>query len=141
MGASFGGYAAMMALGRYPDRYKCGIGISGVYDLELMRKSDIPFLPGGDAYLDTVFGSDKAEWKANSPVTLAANIKVPVFLAHGGEDRRVPPANAERFKDALDDADIPYEWFYVRTAGHGFALPENREKMYTDIFAFLSEHL
>ncbi len=141
MGASFGGYATMMAVGRYPDRFKCAIGISGVYDLELMRKSDIPFLPGGDAYLDTVFGSDEAEWVANSPVTLAANIKVPVFLAHGGEDRRVRPANAERFKDALDDAGVQYEWFYVRTAGHGFALPENREKLYTEVFAFLSEHL
>jgi dipeptidyl aminopeptidase/acylaminoacyl peptidase len=141
MGASYGGYGAMMAIARYPDRFKCGVGISGVYDLELMRKSDIPFLPGGEAYLDLILGDDEAELKANSPVALAGNIKVPVFLAHGGEDRRVRPANAERFKDALDDAGIQYEWFFVRTAGHGFTRPENREALYTRLFDFLSKNL
>jgi dipeptidyl aminopeptidase/acylaminoacyl peptidase len=141
MGGSYGGYGAMMALARYPELYKCGVGISGVYDLNLMRKSDVPFLPGGEAYLEQILGTDEDELRANSPVTLAANIKGAVFLAHGGEDKRVRPVNAERFKDALDDADIPYEWFFVRTAGHGFALPENREKLYTQLLAFLEKNL
>lgn len=141
MGASYGGYGAMMALVRYPDLWKCGIGISGVYDLTMMRKGDVPFLPGGEAFLEQIIGSDEAELEANSPVALASAVKVPVFLAHGGDDRRAPKAHAERLKDAFDAAGVNYEWFYVRTAGHGFALPENREKLYTGIFDFLKANL
>ncbi len=141
MGGSYGGYATMMALARYPDMFKCGVGISGVYDLDLMRKSDVPFIPGGKDYLDMVLGTDQQDLDANSPVKLAGAIKVPVFLAHGGEDRRAPIKNAERFKSALDAAHVKYEWFYVDSAGHGFALPVNREKLYTEIFKFLGNNL
>ncbi len=141
MGASYGGYAAMMALARYPDVYKCGVGISGVYDLTMMRKGDVPFLPGGEAFLEQIIGSDETQLAASSPVALASAIKAPVFLAHGGADRRAPKEHAERLKDAFDDAGVPYEWFYVRSAGHGFALPENREKLYTGLFEFFSANL
>ncbi len=141
MGGSFGGYAAMMAVARYPDMFKCGVGISGVYDLNLMRKSDIPYNPGGDEYLEQVVGSDKQELEANSPISLAANIKAPIFLAHGGEDQRVPVKNAEVFKKALDAAHVKYEWLYVDSAGHGFALPVNREKLYTELFKFFATNL
>jgi dipeptidyl aminopeptidase/acylaminoacyl peptidase len=141
MGGSYGGYAAMMAIARYPDVFKCGVGISGVYDLNLMRKSDIPFFPGGDVYLERVIGSDEAELSTNSPVTLAGNIKAAIFLAHGGRDKRVRPENAEAFKKALEKAGKEYEWFEVVSAGHGFAQPENREKLYQQLFDFFEKHL
>jgi dipeptidyl aminopeptidase/acylaminoacyl peptidase len=141
MGASFGGYGAMMAMARYPELFKCGVGISGVYDLNLMRKSDVPYFPGGDDYVEMVIGSDQQELDANSPVKLANNIKAPIFLAHGGDDKRVPIKNAEVFKKALDTAHVKYEWFYVSTAGHGFALPANREKLYTELFKFFETNL
>jgi len=35
-GASYGGYAAMMAAVREPALYRCAIGYTGVYDVELM---------------------------------------------------------------------------------------------------------
>lgn len=141
MGASYGAYAAMMALARYPELYRCGVAISGIYDLTKMRTGDVPFLPGGDAFLDQVVGTDAVVQAADSPVSLAGAIKVPVFLAHGGADRRAKPLHAERLKKAFDKADVDYEWFYVKSAGHGFALPENREKLYTDVFGFLQQHL
>ncbi|HTQ98552.1 MAG TPA: S9 family peptidase [Candidatus Acidoferrum sp.] len=141
MGASYGGYAAMMAIARYPDQFKCGIGISGVYDLNLMRKSDVPFFPGGKDYLERVIGSDEKDLDTNSPVKLASAIKVPVFLAHGGEDKRAPVQNAEAFKKALDAAHVKYEWLYVPSGGHGFTLPANREKLYTDVLTFLGKNL
>jgi dipeptidyl aminopeptidase/acylaminoacyl peptidase len=97
--------------------------------------------PGGEVLLEQILGSDEAELAASSPVALASAIKAPVFLAHGGADRRAPKEHAERLKDAFDDAGVRYEWFYVRSAGHGFALPENREKLYTGLFEFFSANL
>ena len=141
MGGSYGGYAAMMSIARYNDMFKCGVGISGVYDLNLMQKSDVPFIPGGKDYIAKVVGSDEKELAANSPTALASQIKVPVFLAHGGQDKRAPIKNADVFKKALDKAKVKYEWFYVDTAGHGFSLPSNREKLYTELFRFLDANL
>jgi dipeptidyl aminopeptidase/acylaminoacyl peptidase len=141
MGSSYGGYSAMMAIARYPDLYRCGIGLSGVYDLNLMRKSDIPFLPGGETYLDRVVGSDEAILAANSPLTLASGIKVPVFLAHGNRDQRVRIQNAQRFRDALKDAGVDHEWMLLRNAGHGLFLPESKVRLYTRILEFLEGSL
>ena len=39
-GASFGGYSALMNPLRNPGMYKCAIGYAGVYDLNLMLKTD-----------------------------------------------------------------------------------------------------
>ena len=42
VGASFGGYAALMSAAREPDLFRCAMSYAGVSDLRLMhRKGDI----------------------------------------------------------------------------------------------------
>ncbi len=141
MGSSYGGYSAMMAVARYPDLFQCGVGISGVYDLNLMRRGDIPFMPGGESFLEQVVGSDEATLAQNSPVTLAKDIKVPIFLAHGNRDLRVPIENAQRFRDALKEAAVAHEWLLMRNTGHNPTLPKNKVELYTEVLKFLDRVL
>jgi acetyl esterase/lipase len=141
MGASYGGYSAMMAVARYPELFTCGVGISGVYDLNLMRKGDIPFIPGGERFLEQVVGSDEAVLAQNSPIAFAGNIKIPILLAHGNRDLRVPIKNAERFRDALKDAGVEHEWLLLRNTGHSPTLPETKVELYTEVLKFLDRSL
>jgi dipeptidyl aminopeptidase/acylaminoacyl peptidase len=139
-GGSYGGYAAMMNAARYPDLYKCAVGFAGVYDLPLMyQDGDIRQSMFGRAYLDRVLGRENLS--SASPVNLATQIKVPVMLAHGGQDARVPPAHAERMRKALRDAGNDPEWLFERTEGHGFYSAENKLKFYTQLVAFLDRHI
>lgn len=141
-GASFGGYAAMMQPIRNPGMYKCAIGYVGVYDLAVMtEEGDIPESRFGRRYLDRAIGTDAAVWAANSPAKLVDKIKVPVFLAQGAIDRRVPMDQFNALKQAFGSTGTPVETMVVAGEGHGFYKPENRAELYRRIEAFLDKHI
>lgn len=58
-------------------------------------------------YLDLVFGRDKPALLAESPRALASAITVPVLLAHGTMDERVPIQHAMAMRSALEKAGMP----------------------------------
>ncbi|MFT4196324.1 MAG: prolyl oligopeptidase family serine peptidase [Pseudoxanthomonas sp.] len=141
-GASFGGYSAMMAPARAPGMFKCAIGLAGVYDLPMMyAKGDIRSTESGRRYLARVIGRDDAELKANSPVAHAADIHVPVFLAHGKDDERAPFAQAKAMRAALTAAGNPPQWMEVADEGHGFYGEQNQVAFYQALEKFLADNL
>ncbi|MGM3371988.1 alpha/beta hydrolase family protein, partial [Escherichia coli] len=80
---------------------------------------------------------DPAKLGAVSPVNLAERIKVPVFLAAGGEDKRAPIQHTERMEAALKRAGTPVESLYYKTEGHGFYTEAHRSEYYDKLLAFL----
>jgi dienelactone hydrolase len=142
VGASFGGYAALMLAAREPDMFRCAVGYAGVYDLNLMAstteaKNDQRFL----AQLRRFIGTDKAELDRFSPALQAAQIKAPVLLVHGGKDKRAPLNQAEAMRDALVKAGRPPEWFLAPDEGHGFYDTKNVTEFYQRLEAFLAKHI
>jgi dipeptidyl aminopeptidase/acylaminoacyl peptidase len=141
-GASYGAYAAMMAVATEPGLFRCAIGYSGVYDLEIMRsKGDTDDTAYGRNYLSAIFPQDKNWLRQHSPTYLAPQIKVPVLLIHGGADRRTPPAHANAMRKALKQAGNEPEWIYKASEGHGFYDGENNLEVYTTMINFLDKHL
>jgi dipeptidyl aminopeptidase/acylaminoacyl peptidase len=127
---------------RAPGLYRCVAGMAGVYDLPMMfKKGDIRRSTGGRNYLADTLGEDMDELRQNSPVTHAAAIKVPVFLAAGGEDQRAPVAHSKDLRKALTDAGNAPDWLMYQEEGHGFYLLENRREYYRRLLAFFGEHL
>ena len=140
-GASYGGYAALMGVAKEPSLYQCAAGYVGVYDLPIMFTSgDIQRRGSGETYLKEWIG-DRTQVGAVSPVNLADRIKVPVFLAAGGEDERAPILHTKRMEAALRKAGVPVEALYYPTEGHGFYTDAHRREYYTRLLAFLSNSL
>lgn len=140
-GASYGGYAALMGAAKEPTLYKCAAGYVGVYDLPTMHtEGDIQERGSGETYLREWIGERDA-LAATSPNRVADRIKVPVFLAAGGEDERAPLKHSEMMEKALRNAGVPVETLYYPTEGHGFYREEHRREYYTRLLAFLSKHL
>jgi dienelactone hydrolase len=140
-GASYGAYAALTGVAREPALYKCAAGYVGVYDLPLMfSKGDTRALESGLSYLHDWVG-EPAQLGAISPVNQAGLIKVPVFLAAGGEDERAPIQHSERMEKALRAAGVPVETLYYRTEGHGFYVDAHRQAFYTQLLAFLDRNI
>lgn len=146
MGASYGGYAALMAPIATPGVFKCAISFAGVTDIDLMysvtwsdvsedwKRYGMPRLVG-----DRV--ADAQMLKKASPLNRAAEIKVPVLLAHGGDDRRVPLAHERAFASAARAAGVSLEeWIYAEE-GHGFYKPEDHADYLRHVEAFLSKHI
>lgn len=140
-GASYGAYAALEGTAKEPALYKCAAGYVGVYDLPLMfSKGDTRELESGRAYLHDWIG-EPAQLGAMSPVNQADRIKVPVFLAAGGEDERAPIAHSKRMEQALRAAGVPVETLYYGTEGHGFYTTEHRVQYYTKLLDFLGRNI
>ncbi|WP_166472731.1 S9 family peptidase [Stenotrophomonas sp. Marseille-Q5258] len=140
-GASYGGYAALMGVAREPALYRCAAGYVGVYDLPMMHTTgDIQGRRSGETYLKEWIG-ERSELAAVSPVNLADRIKVPVFLAAGGQDERAPIQHTRRMEAALQKAGVPVESLYYPTEGHGFYTDDHRREYYTRLLAFLSRTL
>lgn len=89
------------------------------------EKGDIPERLYGESYLTDVLGKDEVQLRAFSPVYNADKLKAAIMIAHNKKDRRVPIEHAERLRDALDQADKPYEWFIKDTEAHGFSNAAN----------------
>lgn len=141
-GASFGGYAALMNPIRYPDLYQCAIGSVGVYDLQIMfEEGDIQDRRAGRRYLERVLGTDQAVLAANSPAQHVDKIKVPVMLAQGKLDRRVPMEQFEALADAFEDSGRPARTLVISGEGHGFYKPENRARLYRMMEEFLDQYI
>ena len=146
MGGSYGGYATLMGLVRYPDLYRCGVAFAAVTDINLMY--DVAWSDLGSQYktygMPELIGdqvADAEQLKATSPIMQAARIKRPLLLAHGGVDRRVPIVHATRLLSALESNHAPVTWIEYKDEGHGWTLPATRIGFYEDVQKFLDANI
>ena len=141
-GASFGGYAALMNPIRYPDLYQCAIGHVGVYDLQVMfKEGDLPGRRSGRRYLERVLGTDPVVLAANSPAQQVDKLTIPVLLAQGRLDQRVPMDQFVALTRAFDKAGRPAQTLVIGGEGHGFYKPENQARLYRTMAGFLDRHI
>ncbi len=144
-GASYGGYATLMGLARYPELYRCGIDWVGVTDLDLLF--DINWSDASDEWklygAPRLVGDPKADakrFRETSPLQLADRIKRPLLMAYGSEDRRVPFPHGTKMRDALKDVNPDVEWITYLGEGHGWRLEANQVDFWTHVEAFLAKY-
>ncbi|QBB69778.1 S9 family peptidase [Pseudolysobacter antarcticus] len=141
-GGSYGGYAALMGAEMEPDLYRCAIGYVGVYNLKYEgTHSDFAGSQWGTNYFKSMVGDNDAELMQRSPISHVDALKAAVMLVAGSEDQRVPIANAEQMRDALEKRHIAYEWLEKRGEGHGFYDDKNIAEFYEKMLAFLDKHI
>jgi dipeptidyl aminopeptidase/acylaminoacyl peptidase len=143
IGSSYGGYAALWAVIRNPERYRCAASFAGVTDWKRQLKYDAAFFTrkGAKKWSARVQGEDPAfSIDLVSPVQQIARLTRPVLVAHGEEDTNVPFKQFTLLRDAAAKAGKPIEQLTFPTEGHGFADPENRAKWFNAIEAFLARH-
>ena len=146
-GASYGGYATLMSAVRYPDLYRCGVAWVAVSDPRLLfeeswlndadreeQRFSMPMMIG-----DPVKDADLL--KAAAPVERAAEIKIPLLMAFGSNDRRVPLAHGSRMRAALKAAGNDPEYVVYDGEGHGWLKVENRIDFWTRVEKFLAKNL
>jgi dienelactone hydrolase len=145
-GASYGGYSALMGAVKNNNQYQCAVAWVAVTDPSYLstvhwsdasddsRKYSIPLTVGDPK-------KDKAMLDANSPLKLADKIKIPVMLAYGGRDRRVPLVHGEEMRDALINAGNRPQWIQYNDEGHGWSRTANQIDFWTKVETFLDKNL
>jgi dipeptidyl aminopeptidase/acylaminoacyl peptidase len=118
-GSSYGGYITLAAAIAYGDRIRCALEGFGLSDF-------LAFLDGTDPsrrrdrlaeYGDPADPEIRAFLKSISPLTNAAKLRIPLFVAQGARDTRVPLNQAEAMVKAVRENGTTV-WYIVYDAGH-----------------------
>jgi dipeptidyl aminopeptidase/acylaminoacyl peptidase len=123
-GGSAGGFTTLLSLTKR-DFYNTGASHYGIGDLELFIKETHKFEAH---YVDTLVGPypERADlYRDRSAVHFADNLKCPVILFQGLEDKVVPPSQAEEFVAVCRKKKLPYAYVVFEGEQHGFRQEKN----------------
>jgi dipeptidyl aminopeptidase/acylaminoacyl peptidase len=137
-GGSAGGYTALLSLTKR-DFYNAGASHFGIGDLELFVKDTHKF---ESRYLDTLVGPypERADlYRDRSAVRFADNLKCPVILFQGLEDKVVPPSQAEEFVAVCKKKRLPYAYVAFEGEQHGFRQEKNIRRSIEGEMYFVSQ--
>lgn len=89
-GGSYGGYAALMGAVKTPDLFQCAAAFAAPTDLPRLLSFHQDYIGGryGTRHIGNLW-RDGRMLRENSPYQRVDDIKIPVFLAHGENDRVV----------------------------------------------------
>ena len=144
-GGSYGGYAALAGAAFAPEVFRCAI--AGVAPVNLVSLVDS--LPPYWSTARTLFlrrvgdpAADRELLWSRSPISRAGQISIPVLIAHGANDARVPSGEAGAFVEAMRAGGREPELLLFERTGHHFlGLPEHRTAFFAAVERFLSTHL
>ncbi len=139
VGASYGGYAALMGVAKEPSLYRCAIAIAPVTDL-LMLAEDEQSALFGDLNLPQI-GQYGSALEQTSPLQLADRIVQPVLLVHGRKDYTVPVQHTEAMSRALARQGKASQTVYMDEADHYFTRSADREVLLASMEEFLARNL
>ena len=132
-GGSAGGFTTLAALCT-TTTFKSGASHYGIGDLTALANDTHKF---ESRYLHTLLANEE-NLQARSPINHLDGLACPVIFFQGGEDKVVPPNQAEAMVAALKDKNIPVAYLLFPEEGHGFRAADNIVRALESEFAFFS---
>lgn len=142
-GGSYGGYMVLAAMTHYNARLRAGVDIVGISNF-------VTFLNNTESYrrdLRRAEYGDERDPKMHvhlqkiSPLTNAKNINIPLFVAQGANDPRVPASEAEQIVKTVrgNGGNV---WFLLqKDEGHGFQKKSNKDYFGASTMQFWKQYL
>ncbi|MDN3354454.1 alpha/beta fold hydrolase [Actinomadura sp. DC4] len=147
-GASYGGYASLLAACTRPDLVRCAVAISPPCDLVSFTQKPPPYWQPLAVLLRRQVLGDRGgrplgeqALRRRSPLQSLDASCAPVLLAHGVRDPRVPVAEVDLFADRARDLGVPVRYLRFEDEGHHVRSNVNRRALFTEVEHFLEAHL
>lgn len=135
LGGSYGGYMMNWIAGQRPDRFKCLVSHSGVFDLRAMayETEELWFdkWDHGGAWWER---KDAEKW---NPVNYVTNFKTPTLVIHGEKDFRIPYSQSLGLFTALQMREVPSKLLIFPDENHWILKPKNSVQWYGEVFDWL----
>jgi dipeptidyl aminopeptidase/acylaminoacyl peptidase len=130
VGGSYGGYATLVALTRYPEMFACGVDYAGPVDLVTLVSSFPPdwkpFLPrswyrfAGNPDVP----AQRRAMEQQSPIHAVDRARAPLFIFQGANDPRVTRSQSDSIARAFCNKGLPVTYLVAGNEGHSFANEE-----------------
>lgn len=139
VGASYGGYAAMMGIVKTPDLYKCAVSFAGVSNLKRLVRDSRKYT--NSKFVKNQIGDDSDDLENRSPYYQVSKIKTPILLVHGKDDRVVDVNQSQMMAEELEDENKDFEYIELKNGDHYLSIQRNRHDFFRAMDAFLQKHL
>lgn len=145
VGASYGGYVALVAAYQKPHDFVCIASIAGISDLHALAKED-SISRGSKLGVATEIGdpfdSDDSEMlNEYSAKNHVEKIRAPLLLIHGTVDTRVPIAQTVDFFQRAKASGVDVELVKLKDGTHFLDEYANRLAVFQALDVFLKKHL
>lgn len=142
VGASYGGYAALMATVRSPDIFQCSVSIAPVTDLNLWIETISSSKAEREVMMRRTVGGVKDKLMTKqSPAYLAKKIKTPILLVHGTADIRVAPEHGRRMEKVLKKYKKDHSVLWLNGGSHFILQEQHRKQLFLSSLEFLQKHI
>jgi len=125
-GGSAGGYMVQRVLTQYPNLFAAGASYFGIGDLITLVQGTHKF---ESRYIDNLVGvklpKGRALYRDRSPVHHLDQLKSPMIIFQGSDDKIVTPDNSRDMAAILKKKGIPYEYHEYAGEAHGFRKKKN----------------
>lgn len=142
-GGSYGGYMVLASAVHFSDKLKAAVDIVGISNF-------VTFLENTQDYRRDLrrveYGDERDPAMREhlmkiSPLTHVDKMKIPMFVAQGHNDPRVPYTEAEQVISALREQGNDVWYMDALNEGHGFRKKENRDLFSEVTVMFLQKYL
>ena len=139
VGASYGGYAALMATIKDPELYQCVISFAGVSDIENLVISSKKYI--GYDVVKKQIGSDFSELWQRSPLKHVDKLSKPILLIHGSDDRVVNVRQSKKLYNKLISKKHKVEFLELEQGDHYLSNNQHRILTFKKMDEFLQNYL
>ena len=126
-GGSAGGYAVQRVLTMFPNLFQAGASYFGIGNLITLVKGTHKF---ESKYINTLVGGtiedDIQIFKERSPKNYLENLKAPMIIFQGKEDKIVTPDNSREMAEILTKKGIENYYIEYEEEAHGFRIKDNK---------------
>lgn len=138
VGASYGGYTALVSAYKYADKIDCAVSVAGISNLERMVQRLYNF---DLARRNRARIQGTRDLVANSPIRQADAFNVPVLLLHGNRDTVVRVKQSRELARALTRLGKPHRYVEQEFGDHFLSMGSQRREFFSEMGAFLDQHL
>lgn len=141
VGASWGGYLALLGIGTQPDAWSAAVAVVPVADYVTAFADESPVLQEFDRALFGGTPDERPElYRQRSPLTYVDDIRAPVLIVTGANDTRCPKRQVDIYVAALARRGVAYA-YDVFDAGHGSLAVDETIRQQALAIDFVARHL
>lgn len=143
IGGSYGGYMSLATMTHYSDQLRCGIDVVGISNFVTFLEStkdyrrDLRRVEYGDERDPNM----REFLQRISPLTNSDKIRVPILVAAGQNDPRVPVTESDQIVKKVRSNGGQVWYIIGKDEGHGFAKKHNSDYLQHAVVLFLEQFL